>query len=146
MYRKQKRIPTLLALLIIFGGLGSLIFVDQQYTLRLQAKSTSKPENVHISNVSDSAFTVNWFTDTATVGLIEVAGAGTRLTLFDNEDTDNVKRPRTSHVVSVKNLKEITKYSIKIKGSGICRNESECPTFTQITGTKLGIPPQFPPL
>src|SRR3990172_13198114 len=115
MSRKQKRIPTLLALLIIFGGLGSLIFVDQQYSQRLQAKSAPKPENVHISNVSDSAFTVNWYTDTAAVGLIEVLGEGTRLTLFDNEDTDNVKRPRSSHVVTVRNLKEITKYSIKIK-------------------------------
>lgn len=146
MYRKEKRIPTLVALLIIFAGLGGVMFIDQQNTLQLQAKSAPKPQDVHISNVSDTSFTVNWHTEAITVGLIEVSGDGNHITLFDNDDADNVKRPRTAHVVTVKNLKEITQYSIKVKGSGTCRNDSECPTFTQKTGNKLGVPAQMPPL
>jgi len=147
MYKKQRRIPTILALFILFVSLGSIVFIDQQNSLRLQAKSNPTPQEVHFSNISDSTLTVTWYTNVQTAGLIHVKGEKINTTLFDDADGDNVHRPRNNHMVTVKNLTERSTYKIKImSGSGTCKTIAVCPTFDQRTADTLGVPPQLPPI
>lgn len=148
MYRKQRRIPTILALFIIFAGLGTALYLDRNpQTLSSLARSESIPEDIHISNVTDSSFTVSFITSNPTTGGIQVVSTGQKLTILDDLDSDNVVRPRKTHLMTAKNLSEQTSYSIKIvTGDRSCKQERFCPTLTQVTAPKLANPLTIPPL
>lgn len=147
MYRKEKKIPTLLALCLLFLGIGTTIYLDrQQQTLFSQASGTVLPEEVHFTNISDTSFTVSWLTNTPTIGIVIVSANNTKQTLLDNLDSDNVGRPRTAHYVTVKNLKEDNSYTAQIlNGNKKCNNTAACPSFTQKTATKLTSALSLPP-
>lgn len=139
MYRRQKKIPTILAILILFMGISGVIFLNQRsHDLSSEAQTASNPQDVHFSNVSDTSFAVSWLTPSEGIGKVIVKGNGTSLTYFEDLDTDNVPRPRQTHLVTVKNLKEDTSYDVQIiSGDTGCKYDQNCLAFRQKTSNRL---------
>lgn len=140
MHQKEKRIPTIFALLIIFIGIGFTVFLDRLEQSNItSAKAYSVAEDIRFSNISDSAFNISWFTSSPSIGTVEILNDKGKMTYIDDLDNDNIPRPRTNHYITVKNLAENTVYTVKIlPPSGRCdKNEKICPVLTQKTGNKL---------
>jgi hypothetical protein len=145
MYRKQIRIPTIFALLILFVGIGLVTYLDRhQQTIGSLAFTPTVPEDIHISNISDNSFTVSFLTSSDSPSRIQVTTSGQNQTFFDDLDNDNNQRPRKTHVMTAKNLFAQTSYSILvITGNTSC---TQCPIITQVTSPKLANPLTIPPL
>ena len=138
MYRKEKKIPTLLALFLLMVGIGTTIYLDQnQQTLFTKAKEGESAKEVHFTNISDTSFTVSWLTYSPAVGSVVVSGNNTKLTLLDDLDSDNIGRARNTHYITVKNLKADTLYTVQIlTGNKNCRSNA-CASFTKKTSIKI---------
>lgn len=147
MYRKQKRIPTIVALLILFAGIGSAVYFDQSSkTFFSKAQQTADPLEVHFTNISQSSMTVSWLTAKAVTGIIEVASPGQdKHTLLDDLDSDNVSRVHTTHYINLQNLTENTLYQIKIISGNGCENSNSCPVYQQKTSVKMDAGAVLPP-
>lgn len=148
MYRKEKRIPSILALFILFFAIGGIVYFDRSLHLfTSSAKGEPVPEEIHFTNVTDSSFTVSWVTATPAIGSVIVSEQSHSTILLDDLDVDNMSRPRTTHYITVKNLKENTSYSVKIiSGDHRCLRKNLCPTFTQKTGVKVHQTTSLPPV
>lgn len=113
---EQRRIPTLVGLLLIAVGLTVSVFGVQQFTrFRSQAEASAHPQDVKITNISDKSFTVTWLTELPTIGFIS---HGPTSDLGINADDDRQDSEKyTTHHVTVSGLESTTKYYFKI-GSG----------------------------
>lgn len=146
MYRKERRIPTLLALFLLFSGLGIAVYVDRSsQSLQTSAGSGGVPSDIHISNISDRSFTVSWVTDIPSPGSVIVEHEGNRRTLLDELDSDAVVRPRLTHAVTVHELTADTVYSVTVVSGKRC-NSTQCPVLTQKTARQQNPPSDLPPL
>lgn len=147
MYRKQKRIPTILALLILFSGIGSAVYFDQSSkTIFSKAEQSAVPLEVHFTNITQSSMTVSWLTSRAVTGIIEVASLGQdKRTFLDDLDSDNVSRTHITHYISLSNLTENTLYQIKIISGTGCQNATFCPIYQQKTSVKMETGTVLPP-
>ncbi len=148
MYRKQKRIPTIIVILILFIGVGVSVFFDRSQQSNItSAKDVSVPSDIHFSNISDNYFNISWFTSSPSLGSVVVSNDSQKMTYIDDLDNDNIPRPRTNHYVTIKNLVENTVYTVTISsGSHNCNDSKICPTLTQKTGNKLPRVNTLPPI
>lgn len=149
MYRKEKRIPTIIAILILcLCVVGVTVFIDKSKQSNItSAKEVPIPSDIHFSNISDNSFNVSWLTSSSSFGSAVVINNSQKMTYIDDLDNDNIPRPRTNHYITVKNLVENTIYTVIIStGSQSCNNIKICPTFTQKTGNKLPRVNVLPPI
>ncbi|MBI3954838.1 fibronectin type III domain-containing protein, partial [Candidatus Gottesmanbacteria bacterium] len=147
MYRKPKKIPTLLALLILFAGIGSAVYFDQSSkTFFSKAEQSSIPSNVHFTNISQSSMTISWLTSKAVTGIVEVTSPDQdKHSFLDDLDTDNISRIHTTHNISLTNLTENTLYQVKIMSGTGCQNTASCPIYQQKTSVKMDAGAVLPP-
>lgn len=138
MYRKQKKIPTILGLFLLFCAIGAGVYLDlQSQQLTTSAKLNAEVEDIHVTNISDNSFAVSWFTSQATIGTLIVNDGLNSTIHLDDRDSDTITRPRTSHYITLSNLKEKTEYTVRIKiGNSACNNAT-CPIIKQKTGPSL---------
>lgn len=139
MYRKEKRIPTILAFFILMlGFVSAALFNKSSYQIGSKASSSIRPEDVHFTNISDSSYTATWFTSTPATGTLTVNDNGHTVSYLEDADSDNIVRPRNTHFVTVKNLKENTLYQTKIiSGDASCKVSENCPVSSQTTANRL---------
>ena len=147
MYRKQQKIPTILAVSVILAIVTTVFFLDKKtFNNYSNASETGKAENVHFANISDNSFTISWLTSESSMGSIEVSADKYKVSLLDDLDSDNVPRPRKTHYITVKNLDADTTYTVKIVGKPKCDKPESCPIFIQKTGTSIPSPLSIPPI
>jgi hypothetical protein len=148
MYRRQKKIPTIIAIFILFFGIVGVVYLDSGlHIFSSKAKEEIRPEDFHFSNITDSSFSLSWLTAQPEIGEVLLAQDSHSITYLDDLDSDNIPRPRTTHHVTIKNLSENTSYTAKIiSGNTKCSNQYLCPTFTQKTAPKLFSPLALPPV
>ena len=137
----DKRIPTLLAVLLLAIGVGATSYLVQQRVIIFQnAAPPDTPQNIRITNISDSSFTVTYTTVTSVIGTVTVSEGSTTQTILDDRDEQSgVPKPYTVHSISIKDLKPDTTYSFKIlSGTTTYLNADKPFTLTtapQITGS-----------
>lgn len=141
----DKRIPTILGLLILIIGLGAGIYlVTQKGLLGGKPDPELTPKSIKITNVSDNQFTVSWITDKATTGFVRY-GATTSVdsTLPDDRDQRSGQTQAfKTHYVTISGLKATTKYYFKI-GCGSEKNlyDNNSKPYEITTGSTLGAQP-----
>lgn len=109
------KIPTLLGLTIIVAGISTGVFlVAKDQIFFAGATPNLTPQNITLSNVTDSQISVSWQTSQPTASFVSVSSkAGVPETVLD--DADNLKpAPHTLHHTTIKNLQPGTDYSFKI--------------------------------
>lgn len=138
MYRKEKRIPTLFALFLIFAVIGLSVYIDRNQTsVLLQANQLSQPLEVHFTNISESSFTISWLTEKSVPGVVEIVQNKLNKIYFDVADKDNIPKARQNHYIQVDGLNENTDYEVRIRAGKNCPNSVICPVYKQKTSIKL---------
>lgn len=115
-----KKIPTLLALFLLFFTIGIISFFVQKLTSgQTKASSSYEPKNLMITNITDTSCKIIWQTETPLTGIITLSsGNNAKITAYDERDITGKMNKYTTHSVSVKNLQPSTSYTISVISGG----------------------------
>lgn len=144
----NKRIPTFLGIFLIVVGLMLTTYLVQTGVITLgRAAPGYTPENVRISNITNSSFTISYITQEASVGSISY-GLDENLSqvaLDDRDQQNGSVTPTTIHYVTIRNLQSKTKYFFRISSNQTTFLNNDVP-FATITGPTLtdNLPSQKP--
>lgn len=136
------KIPTLLGITIILVGIALTSFFTKKGVPFISKASVSEnPENVRISNITNTSFTVSYTTPTLVLGSV-LYGVDDKMenTAIDDEDsnTKNVQ-PRLIHNITISNLQPSTNYYFAIlSGETTFLNNGK--PFSITTGIALNSP------
>lgn len=134
------KIPTILGLAVIISGIVVGIFlVVREQMLIAKAKPDLTPQNITLSNIEDTSFTVSW----------QTAGMATSFLTYGQEEADkqvalddrdqNAPQARSLHYTSLKNLQPSTTYKYRIISGKIKSEIFEVTTAfpsTNLSGAK----------
>lgn len=116
----NKRIPTLLGLILIVVGLGITTYLVRQGGLfSIRAGPGHEPKNVRISNITDTSFTASYSTEDAVTGVLNY-GDSTALgqsSLDDRDQNSGKITTRKLHNITVRNLDPEKTYYFSIISS-----------------------------
>jgi hypothetical protein len=113
----NKKIPTLLGLFLIVIGIGiTSYFVQQGIFFITKAGPTDNPQEVRITNLSDSSATISFTTNGEAIGSINIGETKDALkkVLDDKDQASGKVDPRKIHNFTARNLKASTRYYFSI--------------------------------
>lgn len=142
----HKRIPTLVALGILsIVILISTILIQSGIFYVGKAAPEASPQNIVITNISDTSFAVAFTTPISAIGIVNMTdGKGASLVLDDRDKRTGKASSYFSHHITVPNLKPDTVYKFKllVNGKAFEGNSYKAKTGPVITSS----PPQQNPL
>lgn len=112
----DKRIPTIFGIFVIFIGIIATSFFTQKRIPFISKASTAEtPQNIRISNISPTLFTLSFTTPGSVFGSV-IYGPNDKMenTATDNSDENKNVAPKTLHVITIKNLIPQTQYFFSI--------------------------------
>ena len=113
--RVPTKIPTLLGVLIIVVIISSIVVLERIFRTPSGASSSQKPNQVKITNLSDTTFTVSWTTDAPTTGVVSVATRGKPSRVYyDERDLSGTLGSYTTHFVNIRDGTPQTQYDVAI--------------------------------
>lgn len=139
--RKTRRIPTILALLILLFGVGGGIFLAEsslQFVSR--AGTQSKPREIRVTNRTSSMATISWITEDKTLGVVRYGIDGESLTklVVDDRMLSSEDGLFTTHHVTLRNLEAQTRYAFVIQSDNKKYDDKGEPyTFTTFSPGEL---------
>lgn len=127
----NKKIPSILGLLII--GIGvftttALVKGDEIY--QTYAVPGDEPENIQLSNISDSSFTVTYTTNKPTIGSIRFGDSPDSLSQTYLEDRDRASQHLSNyktHSITVGGLESNSIYYFEIISGNVVRSNNGTP-------------------
>lgn len=138
----NKRIPTILGVIILIGGLVSgILLVGKPQSLLTKAGPTSVPKNVKISNKGGESITVSWTTDVPVTGLLKYSDNPSNLSLPGADIRDQASGEAgvfTTHYVVLTNLGVNKTYYFEILAGSISYDDSTKP-YQARTGMGTGM-------
>lgn len=146
MKKKQVLIPTLIGIFVIVAGIVTGLWAFREPILKGVVRATVEetPENLKVTNITDNSLTVSWTTQKATSGYVQYGETGSgNPSLVVSDDRDQEKGAignYFTHYVTVKGLKESTKYQFRL-GSGKTKYDQQGQPYEVSTGTILRNPP-----
>jgi hypothetical protein len=134
---RGKKIPTLLAILIVVIGIAAGVVLIQRNTIyRLGADSASAPQDVRITNVNDSSFTVSWTTPNESSGFVVWGENQDKPSKIEN---DELQEKGFTHLTTIRGLKPSTPYSFRINSNG-AEFDNNGVNWSVTTGAQLATP------
>lgn len=133
----EKRIPTLLGVFIlVFGVVITSILVKSGIIFIGKAGPSETPNNVRITNVSDSSFTVSYTTQDSVLGSVSITKDKESNTYVDDRDqqTGEVKNYKI-HYITIRDLKPATKYIFTITSGQTVFTNNDVPFETTTANT-----------
>jgi len=133
---KQRRIPTVLAFVLLAFGVGVTMLIVQRGTFIVsEATPDYSPQDVRISNIEEDSFTISFVTQDPTVGAIKLNAGGEEKyilnKLSENEEVD-------THYFEVEGLSSDTTYSYVIVTN---QEEYVSEDYTATTAPAFGVTP-----
>lgn len=113
MYNRTKKIPTIIALLILLIGVGGGIFLlENKPKGSTKATTSSEPVSVLVTNLSDTSFTVTWLTKELSTGSLIYSSKknNSPQIALDDRDIDDKPKPYLTHHVTIRNLSPVSAY------------------------------------
>ncbi len=116
----ERRIPGLSIVFLLILGFFTVSFVTQNKVNPFsQASGSGQPENIRITNLSSTSFTISYTTTESTSGTISYQQAGQANTVvFDDRDNTNTSNNHKLHYFTLKNLQPDTNYLFNILSGG----------------------------
>jgi len=112
---KKEKIPTVIGLVILVIGIITGIFlIKNQQIFRLGASADEMPQNVRISNITDSSFNISWTTDKETLGFVKW---GKSVNNLDKVENDTISQKGFVHSSTIRSLNTQTEYYFKINSN-----------------------------
>ena len=118
--QKTKRIPTLLAIILLLITVGGAGFLFEGIT-RQDTKATLsiEPKRVMVTNLTDTSFTFTWQTDELTTGtILVISTGGKKYSSFDQRDITGKMGKYLTHSITIRTLSPSTTYDITILSNG----------------------------
>lgn len=113
----QKRIPTILGLLFITISVVLTSFlVKNTAVFKGRAAPSIVPQNLRITNISDTSFTVSYITEDTTIGSLSF-GTETQMgnsSIDDRDQPEGIIKPYKVHYITVRDLKPNQKYFFEV--------------------------------
>ena len=148
----ERKIPTIIGLLLVAFAVMIFRFAfDRVSPLLTRASVSHVPQNITVSNLSDSAFTISWITNEETTGALVIENMNApiyddRLSIT-TESNQRAKQSFSTHSISVRSLKPETVYRYRILSGGKKflnnGNSYETRTAVTITGTGTSLEPAY---
>ncbi|MBP7832450.1 MAG: hypothetical protein KA035_01630 [Candidatus Levybacteria bacterium] len=114
----DRRIPTVMALLILLGGLVvTSVLIRQGVFTVSQASPEQEPQNVHVINATDTSFTLAFTTNAPTVAAVNIQNTNPPTLVYDKRDTSG-NTPYLTHFITVNSLTPETNYTFSILSDG----------------------------
>lgn len=142
-----KRIPTLFGLLLLGIGVFSVNFaINNGVFFTTRASPTYTPEEIRITNLTDTSFSVSYVTKDSVIGSLSygTSPSGGKVALDDRDQQSGNPQPYTIHHITVKNLTPETQYYFSITSSDKTFLDKEKP-FTTTTLQELNEQPTTQP-
>jgi hypothetical protein len=115
----NRRIPTLLALLFLILSLVlTSFFINRTFQLTGFASPDSKPENIKITNITDTSVTITYTTAKAVLGSIAYGKNTPEQIVTDDRDKEEPKKTYFTHHITIRNLAPETSYFFSIISDG----------------------------
>lgn len=141
--------PTVLGLLILLVAIGVGVFLVQTRTKpNIGAEANQTPNQVRITNVTDTGFSVSWITSSEIFGNLIFGPESNSIKQTALDERDQLSGDTGSfpvHHVNVSSLKPSTKYYFKIESGGK-QFDNQGKPFEVTTGKTLGTPPAADPI
>lgn len=139
----NKRIPTLLGILLLLSGLAITTVLVRNGTLTISRASPSEtPNNIQVSNITDTSFVVSYTTASKTLGAVTIRTSDGTKTFFDERTTQNTQTSLYNvHFIALTTLTPKTTYTFSIQSGGSIFLNNGVP-FTVTTGATLPVPNQ----
>jgi len=113
---------------------AGLLFINREQIFKLSAQTDLIPNNVKVSNITGSSFTVSWITARETGGFLTW---GENKNSLNQTVPDEIGTQNYTHFVDVKNLTAGKTYYFKINSAGTLYGQDK---------TNLGQLPPVSPL
>lgn len=136
----EHRIPTLLGLLLLVIGVGATSYLTSVgINLFGQASAPETPENIRITDVSDTSFTVSYKTATSVAGSLTYGKTETFGSIaVDNRDQQQeILSPHAIHYITVRTLTPETTYFFAIVSGETTFLDKNDKPFTVTTGPAI---------
>ncbi|QQG40865.1 MAG: fibronectin type III domain-containing protein [Candidatus Levyibacteriota bacterium] len=137
----QIKIPTLLGIMLILVGIALTSFFTKKGIPFISKASISEtPENIRVTNITDTSFTVSYTTSSPFLGSIMYSpNDKMENTAIDDEDSNTKSvQPRLIHNITIANLQPSTNYYFSIlSGETTFLNNGK--PFTVTTGPTLNL-------
>ena len=134
---KGKKIPTILALVLLtLSTAAGVFFVQRQQLFRISASEEYRPQNVKVSNISDTSLTITWSTQKETEGFVMWGDTAEQL---ENTAQDELTSPSYLHSTSLLDLEPNKTYFFSINSQGNNYDNNGSP-WTSKTGAELETP------
>jgi hypothetical protein len=141
----NKAIPTYVALGLIIGGIFVTSFLVSRGVITVgRASAGITPQNVTVTNNTDTSFTISYSTTQPTIGTI-LYGKGGLLDKTQTEDTIAQTKETYSHSITVEGLQPKTTYEFVINSNGI-EFKNQNANYTAQTGSTLDNQPPARPI
>lgn len=130
MYNRTKKIPTIIALLLLLIGIGGGIYLIENRTGESSvAKTLQEPSSIRVTNLNDTFFTITWLTREPSTGSVVYSASTKDISriAFDDRDEDNKPKPYLTHHVTVRNLEPQTAYFFKVVSGGKTYQDKNSP-------------------
>ncbi len=130
------KIPTILGIIILLvGTFAGVFFLNMSQVFKIGADAQSSPQDIRISNISDSAATISWVTAKETADFITWGESKNNISKIEKESENDQKF--FNHSINLSGLKASSIYYFKINVDGTSYDNQNIPwQFT--TGMNLG--------
>ncbi|OIP57140.1 MAG: hypothetical protein COX79_00885 [Candidatus Levybacteria bacterium CG_4_10_14_0_2_um_filter_36_16] len=139
----EKRIPTILAFVILLGSIIlTLQIIKNQILFIGRATPDTTPQNIKITNITDTSFTVTFTTSAKAIGGVSIDGGegGAILALDDTNKSGGEQKQLFSHHITVGDLKQKTQHNFQIISDSESYSDSG-KKYTVTTGPVINTPP-----
>jgi hypothetical protein len=128
----KARIPTLIAIFVLFAATASVVFtISQANLLKSSADTIYTPQDIKITNITDNSFTVTWITKTPSIGFIEFWSPGS--TTNKSDITPNSQ----THLITINNLSPGSPTLFQINSGGNTFTNSGSPWSVQTLSSQI---------
>ncbi len=135
--KKINKIPTLLGIVILLvGTFAGVFFLNMNQVFRIGADAQSAPQDIRISNISDTSATLSWTTPKETANFVIWGDSAGSVSKVEKETENDQKF--FNHSVNLTGLKPNSNYFFKINSDGTTYDNQNIPwQFT--TGAQLNV-------
>lgn len=122
---ERVKIPTIVGIFLLTISLPiAVVLIKQKQIFRLGAQQDYPPQDVKITNVTDSSFTVIWSTQQQTTGFVQWGESENKL---DQTASTEIETKSYLHSSTVSGLRPNRKYYFKINSNGNTYGNGQSP-------------------